>query len=138
MGHQIAQFGKRGAGLILVLALAIPSSGLGQLMFYCLMTGNIGQACCCHHENEQGLLKAPSLQAASCCEVVSNDEQLAPTRLESQSGQLDAPQFAANLTSKPRIEADPLRTKAIIAIGPRGPPLINWPPLFIKNCTYLI
>ena len=138
MGYGIAQLGKRGAGIMLALALAIPSSGLGQLMFYCLMTGNVGQACCCYHENEQGLLKDPSLQAASCCEVISNDEQLAPTRLESQSPQLDAPQLATNLTNKSRIEAAPLRSKAFITIEPRGPPLINGMPLFIKNCTYLI
>ena len=128
----------RAMALMMVLLVAVPASGLGQLLFFCTMTGAVGPKCCCQHEVEQDALEGASLRAAPCCEVVSAEQPISPTRDEVQEPQFETSKFIA-LSFTPS-ERTPVRAPTRLALphGSRGPPPDTGPPIFIKHCSYLI
>ncbi len=130
------QFVVRAMALVMAILLAVPASGLGQLLFFCTMTGEVGPKCCCQHEVEH--IEGPSLSTAPCCEVVSAESLVLPTRVEVQAPQFEVAQLA-DLPFKPsdrtRVRAS---TRLVLPLGSRGPPPDTGPPIFIKHCSYLI
>ncbi len=138
MAHRNPKLVVRAMALMMALLVAVPASGLGQLLFFCTITGEVGPKCCCQHEVEQDALEVPSLRAASCCEVVSAEQQVPPTRVEVQAPQFETPQFVAlpfAPSERTRVRAP---TRLALPHGSRGPPPDTGPPIFIKHCSYLI
>ena len=128
----------RSIALVIAVLVAFPVSGLGQLLFFCTMTGEVGPKCCCQHEVEPDALEGPSLRAASCCEVVSAEQQVPPMRVQVQASQFETPQFSAlrfTLSDRTRVCAP---TGLALPHGSRGPPPDTGSPIFIKHCSYLI
>jgi hypothetical protein len=128
----------RAMALMMALVLAAPTSGLGQLAYFCSMTGEVGERCCCRHEAEKASPDGPTMSAAPCCEIFNPDEQLQPTRFELKSPEFETPEFVALPTaSDDRIQVRK-PTRVALPHGARGPPPDTGPPLFIQNCSFLI
>ena len=124
--------------LLMAILVAAPASGLGQLLFFCTMTGETGSKCCCQQEVEQDALDMPSLRAVPCCELVSAKQQIPPTRVKVQ-----APRFEKMKAVVPpfaRIGGTLVRAPTRVALphGFRGPPPDTWPPIFIKFNSFRI
>jgi len=131
---------SRAMALLMAILLAVPASGLGQLVYFCSMTGEVGPKCSCQHEVEAFALDGPVLTVAACCEVVGSDSLLLPTRVEVVSPEFETSKWVA-LPYKPAhrlLERNPTRLALLQSHGSRGPPPDSGPPLFIKHCSYLI
>ncbi len=128
----------RAMALMMAVLVAAPTSGLGQLLYFCTMTKDVGPRCCCQHEAQQDTIEGPSLTAAPCCEIVSAEEQIPPTRVEVVWPELETPQFVA-MPFQPGFRT-PVRapTRLTMPHGPRGPPPDTGPPIFVRYCSYLI
>jgi hypothetical protein len=129
--------------LLMAILIAAPASGLGKTLYFCTMTGEVGAKCGCDHEESADVADAPTIGAASCCEVVSVEKQLPPAFVEVVAPDLETPKIVALLdksdhwllTCTPNLRVEPW--------GPRGPPpdpvySSGGPPLFINHCSYLI
>jgi hypothetical protein len=125
---------------MMAILLAAPASGLGQLLYFCTMTGEVGPKCCCQYEAEvdADASESATLAVAPCCMFDSADQQLQPTRVEVVLSEIETQQFVA----LPYLEDSPLlvrkSTGNVLSLGSRGPPPDTGPPLFIKYCSYLI
>ncbi len=132
------QLVMRAMALVMAMLVAVPASGLGQLLYFCTMTGEVGPKCCCQHEVGQDRVEVPTMSAAPCCEIVSAEQQVPPTRVEIHPPQFETPQLAT-LPFKPA-DGTLVRVPTRLALphGSRGPPPDTGPPIFIKHCSYLI
>lgn len=65
----------------MALLVAVPASGLDGLLYFCNMTGEVGQKCGCPHEPGPSMAKM-SISSAPCCERISSNDLVPPTRAE--------------------------------------------------------
>ena len=124
---------KKGIALV-----AAPASGLGQLLFFCTMTGEVGSQCCCQHEVERDVREVSTLRAAPCCEVVSTEQPALLSWVEVPAPQLKTPPFITLSfapSERTRVRAP---TRLALPYDSRGPPPDAGPPIFIKHCSYLL
>ncbi len=127
------QLVMRALALGMIILVAVPASGIGDLLYFCTMTGEVGSKCCCQHEAPQDIVAEPSLTAAPCCKVVSAEELIPPVRVE-----VVPPQFEPPLLVVVSFLPDHFPTAV------RAPTQLNLPdgscgpPLFVKHCSYLI
>ena len=136
-------FGKsnlvvRAMFLMLALLLAVPVSGVGSLIFFCTMTGGLGPKCCCQYEVKQDAIDVPSVRAAPCCQEVSVERQVPPTRAEVQAPQFETPKFVASRCSTGEHTRVGALERLALPNSSRGPPPDTWPPICIKHCSFLI
>jgi hypothetical protein len=122
----------------MALLVAVPASGLDGLLYFCNMTGEVGQKCGCPHEPGPSMAKM-SISSASCCERISSNDLVPPTRAEVLSLELQGPDQLAVIPSQwdDRIWT-PSNTGLAVPYGARGPPPDTGPPIFIKHCSILI
>ncbi len=125
--------------LVMVILVAAPAGGPGQLLYFCAMTGQLGARCCCKAEASQDTASSASLTVAPCCEIVGADEGLAPAAVKLVSPRLKPPQFVA-VPCSPNCHRRVLRTVArfVLPHGSRGSPPGTGPPTFIRHCSFLI
>ena len=125
--------------LLMAILVALPAIGLGSLQYFCTMTGEVGPKCCCQHEADGAELDVPSVSAGQCCEVVSAERQVLPTRVEVITPDLEGPQFVllpqASSDDRLLVRAP---TRLAVPHGSRGPPPATGPPLFIQHSSFLI
>ena len=117
------------------ILVAVPASGVSELLYFCSMTGKVGRKCCCQHETQEETAQGSSLFAPPCCKLVSTNQQLQPPRVEVISPELETSQIVTlPYESGDRfVVAVPMRLA--LPHDSRGPPDT---PLFIKHCSYLI
>ena len=128
----------RAMALAMVILVAAPAAGLGQLLYSCAMTGEVGPRCCCMHEAKATALDGPVVATAPCCEIVRADPLVQPMRVEVVSPELETPDLIA-LPERP----DDRRwaqasTGLVMPTGARTLPPHTGPPLFIRHCSILI
>jgi hypothetical protein len=128
----------RAMALVMAMLVAVPASGLGELLFFCTMTGEVGPKCCCQHEVEQDLVEGLSVSAVPCCEIVGSEQQVPPARVEVHTPKFETPQFAALLFKPGNHTQIHIPTRLALPHGSRGPPPDTGPPIFIKHSSYLI
>ncbi len=131
-------FVVRALALGLAILVAVPASGLGQLVYFCTMTGEVGPKCGCQHEVDLEHAGHPSVSTAPCCEIVSSEQHVPPTRVEVHTLQFETPnlvtlRFQPSHRTLGRVPMD-----LAVPHGPRGPPPDTGPPIFIRHCSYLI
>jgi hypothetical protein len=127
----------RAMALFLGIALVAPASGLGQLLFYCTMTGEVGAKCCCHHEAADDDSDM-ALLAAACCEAVNADTAVTLNPLEFVTEQEER-QNKFHQTNGVQANSKGFASTAhVLRKRARSPPADSGPPIFIKHCRYLI
>lgn len=124
--------------VLMAALVALPASGLGQLLVLCTMTGEVGLECCCQHDAEAASTDGPSVSSALCCEALSADPQVQPTRIQVVSSEFETPQFVALAYEADDRLLARAPTGLASAYASRGPPPDNGPSLFIKHCSFLI
>ena len=123
---------------VLGLMMAVPASGLGQLLFFCTMTGQVGPRCCCQPEVREETEAGPKVSSAPCCEVVRAEQPVPQVRAHVEAVQIEPP-IVVTMTTPFRARArvhGPIAS--LLHWGPRGPPFDTGPPLFAKHCSFLI
>jgi hypothetical protein len=122
----------------LVLLMALPTAGIGELLYACGMTGNIGPRCCCSIDAKGQTPGDLDISTGSCCEIVPEEGLVQATWFESVSQKIEPPQEADALrVSFPKATPHPLSHSRILR-QPRAPPPDLKTPLFRQHCTYLI
>ena len=129
--------------LLMAILIAAPASGLGQTLYFCTMTGEVGAKCGCEHEESADVADGPAIGAASCCEVVGVEKQQPPAFIEAVAPDLETPKFVALIDKSDHWLPTPVPNFRLEPWGPRGPPPdpvtpSGGPPLFIDHCSYLI
>jgi hypothetical protein len=123
--------------LLLGLMLIAPG-GLGQLLFFCSMTGELGAQCCCEHEAELTLSDQPTASSGPCCEAVSNDTLVPPSRVDSVVPELASPSFVLAKTVAPASVYRLATRRTVAPYTARGPPPDTGTPLYILYSSFLI
>jgi hypothetical protein len=122
----------------MALLVALPASGLDELVYFCNMTGEIGQKCGCPHEPGTPMA-GMSISSTPCCELIGADDLVPPTRAEVLSLEV---QSTDHLAIMPIHWDDRVLvsdgTGLTVPYGSRGPPPDTSPPIFIKHCSILI
>lgn len=128
----------RAMALTMVFLVAAPASGLGQLLYFCTMSGEVGPRCSCGHSTEGGQPQVATASAPGCCELVGVDRLVQTPRVEVVPQEVEAPEL---LVLPPRPDAAlarDLSSGLAFCQSPRGPPPRTGPPIFIENCSFLI
>ncbi|MCA9644646.1 MAG: hypothetical protein H6718_27570 [Polyangiaceae bacterium] len=126
------------AALLALVALLLPATSVGRVLTLCKMSGRMGASCCCHGDAHQRAAKKPQPAKAErpgCCE----QRLTKTTQVLSAQSEADLPPSQAVLVaelslpeaSEPRLEVEEVPRVA------RGPPPLG-PPLYLKNCSFLI
>ena len=124
--------------LAMATLVVAPANGLGQLLYFCSMTGAVGPQCCCEHEAEALLPDGLSISAAPCCDIVNQETRVPPARLEAISPDFDGPDHIAAHPSPIAERQVAVPSPRLLPRTTRGPPFATGPPLYVENCTYLI
>ena len=138
MAFRNLRIAMRALALVMACAVAVPAIGMGQLLYFCTMSGDVGPHCGCHHDAHADTIDGPSLTTAPCCELVGAEELVPPIRVEVIAPELETPQFVALPLQSGRHIPVRAPTRLALPHGPRGPPPDTGPPIFIKHCSYLI
>jgi hypothetical protein len=128
----------RAMALTMVFLVAAPASGLGQFLYFCTMSGEVGPKCCCAHRAQGDRSQVATVSAPGCCELVGVDRLVQTPRVEVSPQEVEAPEL---LVLPPRPDTQQARKRAsglAFCQSPRGPPPRTGPPIFIENCAFLI
>ena len=123
---------------MVTVCLAIGAIGLGQFSYLCSMTGKTGSKCCCPQDNELTEAAGPKLKRIRCCEVVGHGSPIQPIAREIRSTQLVGPDCIAIGCADDNDSLSLLENRRIVERAFRAPLYKTGPPLFVKNCSYLI
>lgn len=128
------------AAAILVALVLVVATGMGRSVSYlCLMDGQVRSACCCKKTESQAESDCPKVERQGCCEVRVAEAAKAPATARDgvHNEQLPGPPALASLS--PRLDVVPPSSRDFLpGIGARGPPSGTGPPIFVRNCSYLI
>ena len=127
----------RALALVMATLVAAPASGVGQL-FFCSMTGEVGQRCGCEHEVATSSVNTLSVSTAPCCEAVDQQSRVQPVRVEALSSDFDGPDAVAAHPVPAAQRHVSVASPRLLPYPSRGPPFATGPPLYIENCAYLI
>jgi hypothetical protein len=120
--------------LVLLVAMSLLVGAPRVLSYVCTIDGRTRASCCCDaHGAHIGPSDAAQLQHRGCCEVEADDVDL-------QAAALRATQFSSVVVSVPvQLPDVPVAgsCEARTSTSARGPPSTG-PPLFIRNCRFLI
>ena len=128
---------ERFAAGLLAVALVTASGMTDSVAYLCLMDGKVRLACCCAENRAAvGDAVASAAEADRCCEVrvtsVDPLRQIGAARLD-----LRPMPLSAALASVAQVQG-PATQEAALPPAPRGPPSANGPPIFLRNCSYII
>jgi hypothetical protein len=127
------------AGLLATLLLTT-SANAGGLLYRCAMDGQVHEKrCCCASETDASTDHGPKVERyRGCCSVeVAGAAPLPAT--SPPGGSLELPPFTAvPVLVEALLELPPRVIEAPAFVRARGPPRRTGPPLFMRNCAFLI
>ena len=135
--HQ-AQLVLRTMSVLLIVLLTIPISGLGQLLYLCSMTGEIGPRCCCQHLEQIEDRKDATIHAPSCCESVNTENYHSVGQVQIKGSQDQINRILAVVTHWNMSQSTRVSRVEETVLGSRAPPKSTGPPIFVRYCSFLI
>lgn len=130
---------SRFASLLIALTLVVATGTRRSVSFLCLMDGQVRSACCCKSVDAKSADRPTVERDTQCCEVQFSKatQARATTRDGLQDHRLPMPLGPTMVP--PAIEIPHLTTASVVpALGARAPPGGIGPPIFVRNCSYLI
>lgn len=128
----------RFAASLLALLVLATSGMVGGTAFLCLMDGQVRSECCCKKaQAEADDDCARVVRANDCCEVRVTKAEHQAARVEATKHQVQPVPLVAMLPAVAQL-LRPATQEANLPPGARGPPFDHGPPLFVRNCSYLI
>ena len=128
---------ERLAASLLTLTMLVTSAMTGGVAYLCLMDGQVRSVCCCKTPPAEAYKECARVERANdCCEVRVTEADLQPARVERTERQTQSPAVVATLPIVAQVPK-PASRDANPPLGARGPPETG-PPLFVRNCSYLI
>jgi hypothetical protein len=121
------------------VVVLLGSGATGGIAHWCMMGGWVRSTCCCKkaHEGVEPQADVRRVERADCCEVRVERSTVAPAIAEGwkQSSFAEIP--PATLAVGREVPGAPV---CAVALPPaaRGPPAWHGPPLFVRNCSFLI
>lgn len=122
--------------LFLAQAMVVPSGAIGALLFVCQMDGQARTSCCCESADEEAESSA-TVERRSCCDVHVTMGGQPPATLDHVTQQLERHSVAVVLPIAWR-GPQPRQLGLLLPLGARAPPPGTGPPIYIRNCSYLI
>lgn len=131
---------SRFAAILVALVLVVATGMASSVSYLCLMDGQVRSACCCKKTPAtQADTDCPKVERQGCCEVRVSEATQSPatTRDATPTDQLPVP--LAFATFPPTVEVPrPASREVIPGLGARAPPGGIGPPIFVRNCSFLI
>lgn len=129
---------ERFAASFMALAMLITSGMFGGTAYLCLMDGQTRSECCCKKSQTEADDDCAKVERANrCCEVSVTTVDHQTARVEVTRHQLQLSPVLAVLPSVTQVQR-PAILEVELPPGARGPPPGSGPPLFVRNCSYLI
>jgi len=122
--------------LVLALAMLAPSGAFGAVLYLCQMDGQAHTSCCCKTSDEAAEPCA-TIERESCCDVQVTKGEQVPAKLDHVAPQIELAPFAAVIPAQWR-GPQPTQPGLLLPLGARVPPPGVGPPVYIRNCSYLI
>lgn len=122
----------------LAVFMAAPGA-FGVLVHLCKNRGQVEiSACCCHEDQKQQRPTRPIVQQdhTGCCSTMLGQSEQPTFVVERIVPQLDSPIVAA--LAPHGFDGPQAYVVEEPAYGSRAPPRAIGPPLFVRNCSYLI
>lgn len=123
--------------LVLAIAMLAPSGAFGAVLYLCEMDGQAHTSCCCKSPGDEAEEPCATIERECCCDVQVTKGEQVPAKLDHLAPRLELPAFAAVLPT-PWRGPQPTQPGLLLPLGARAPPLGVGPPIFIRNCSYLI
>ena len=129
---------ERFAASSIALAMLVTSGMFGETAYLCLMDGQTRSECCCEKvPAEAGDDCAKVERSNRCCEISVTTVDHQAARVEVARHQLQPAPVLAVIPSVAQVQRRAIR-EVELPPGARGPPPRSGPPLFVRNCSYLI
>ena len=127
-------------GAALLALVLVAATGMSRSVSYqCLMDGQVRSACCCKKPQAESADCPQVTRHDQCCEIRVAEATRVPATTTDGSPPDRLPMLLTGATLPSSIGVPRLTTNCVVrAMGPRAPPGGVGPPLFVRNCSYLI
>ena len=131
---------SRLAAIVVTLVLVVASGVARSVSYLCLMDGQVRSACCCNKaQAERAEADGPKVERQGCCEVRVSEATQAPATTKEVLQNDRLPVELALASHPPTLDVPRLTSRDLLpGIGARAPPHGMGPPIFVRNCRYLI
>ncbi len=130
---------NRLTAVVLAGAMLVPSGAIGAVLYLCQMDGEVRTSCCCDEAAAAaGEGPCTAIESASCCDVRVAEADRVPMTVVHVVDSLQAPVGVAVATFAPARGLQSRLGGRGMVLGARGPPAGLGPPIFVRDCSYLI